>query len=45
MSVKLDKMRDRINKLDDVELLEVAKELLSEMADVHRMKEQIEQTA
>lgn len=39
---KLDKMRDRLNKLDDPELLEVARELLSEMADVHRLKEQIE---
>ena len=40
---KLEKMRERLNKLNDTELLEVAKELLTEMADVHRIKEQIAQ--
>ena len=39
---KLTKMRDRINKLTDPEILEVAKDLLTEMAEIQRLKEQIE---
>lgn len=39
---QLQKMKDRINKLTDPEILEVAAELLEEMADIQRLKEQIE---
>jgi|SRR5690606_23888889 len=39
---KLQKMRDRINNLKDPEMLEIARDLLTEMADVQRLKEQIE---
>lgn len=39
---KLDKMRERINNLKDPEMLEVARDLLNEMAEVQRLKEQIE---
>lgn len=39
---KLEKMRERINNLKDPELLEVAKDLLTEMAEIQRLKEQIE---
>lgn len=39
---KLTKMRDRLNGLNDTELLEVAKDLLTEMAEIQRLKEQIE---
>lgn len=38
----LDKMRDRINNLKDIEMVEIAQELLSEMAEIQRLKEQIE---
>jgi len=39
---KLEEMRDRLNRIKDPELLEVARELLSEMAEIQRLKEQIE---
>jgi hypothetical protein len=39
---KLSKMRDRLNGLQDTELLEVAKDLLTEMAEIQKLKEQIE---
>lgn len=38
----LDKMRDRLNSINDPELLEVAKDLLVDMAEVQRLKQQIE---
>lgn len=39
---KLQKMRDRINNLKDPEMVEIARDLLTEMADIQRLKEQIE---
>lgn len=38
----LDKMRDRLNSINDPELLEVAKDLLVDMAEVQKLKQQIE---
>lgn len=42
MSNGLEKIREKINKIDDLELLEVAKELLSEMSEIYNLKQQIE---
>ena len=42
MSSRLNQMRERLSKIDDVELLEVAKELLSEMSEIYNLKQQIE---
>lgn len=42
MSSNLEKMRERINNLKDLEMLEIARDLLTEMADIQRLKEQIE---